>query len=200
MGTRNARRRVPEGIREYRFPDDERLGSVILRTAIINGRRYGRVLGTASEGCRFSEDDEGHPTARHEIDITSDYVDLVHPAPGRFMADEVRWIDSSDENAAVFQRIFAGALVDRAEAGWTDNDCPRRASYMQRAAAQRRRARSQQLREDAARLVEVEAELGEQRTAARVERARSQQWVLIAAVLALVLIGILLSRPDFFGS
>lgn len=175
------RRAVKEGraqIKDYRFPDHPDIVNVTLQTALIDGRSNGRLLGKFSQECWYSEDEEGDLPATHEIDVTTDYVDLatVTDLPHR-----VAYIDRSED----VRNAFVRSMARRAMAGWKDDDCSRRGAYEARAAAGRARDRE-------ARLAEAEAEL-------RDERTHSERWQLIAIILAVAIVVILVTHPYLIG-
>jgi hypothetical protein len=62
---------------DYKFRSDSSyLRDVTLRTALIDGRPHGRLIGTHTKWCEYSDDEAGDYTERHVIDVSTDYIDL----------------------------------------------------------------------------------------------------------------------------
>jgi hypothetical protein len=165
-------------INDYSFPDNATLRNVTLQTARIDGRSYARLLGTVSKACLYSEDAAGHLTAAHEINVTTAFVNLAK-------VTELHRVDHIEDDEEI-RASFAHILVRRAK-GWDDEKCRRRKGYEARVAAKRDKER-------AARLVEAEAKAELSK-----ERARAEQWQLIALVLGFVIILVLVSHPWLIG-
>jgi hypothetical protein len=128
--------RPPEVAAEARLPIDPAsvvdytfsgggpyLEDVTFRTAVIDGRLYGRLFGTRWEWCEYSaDDDDDEYTEKHFIDVSTDYVDLEKTTD---LPHRVAMIPDSEE----IRRFFAYPMVLRASRDWKDDDCPRRPAH-----------------------------------------------------------------------
>ena len=128
----------PGSVVDYTFPDDSwSLKDVTLRTAMIDGRLHGRLLGTSTVWCQYSDDGEdGEFTEKHTFDITTDYQDLAKVTD---LPHRVAYIPTSEEIRAY---TFARPMLRK----WNDDDCPRKPAH-----DERERVREQAARRKAAR-------------------------------------------------
>ena len=116
----------PASVVDYTFPGDSPyLGGVTFRTALIEGRLHGRLIGTRWEWCNYSEDEAGEFTEKHVIDVSTDYVDLEKTTD---LPHRVAMIPDSEE----IRQFFVFPMVLRASRDWNDDECVRKPAYDQR--------------------------------------------------------------------
>ena len=128
----------PASVVDYTFSDDSPyLEDVTFRTAVIDGRLHGRLIGTRWAWCEYSADEDDEYTEKHFIDVSTDYVDLEKTTD---LPHRVAMIPDSDE----IRRFFAFPMVLRASKDWNDDDCSRRPAHeaRMRAAAEAERIKA----------------------------------------------------------
>lgn len=116
----------PASVVDYTFDgDNPYLGGVTFRTAVIDGRLHGRLIGTRWEWCNYSEDEAGEFTEKHFIDVSTGWVDLEKATD---LPHRVEMIPDSQE----IREFFVFPMVLRASRGWNDDECVRKPAYDQR--------------------------------------------------------------------
>lgn len=116
----------PPSVIDYTFSGDSPyLEDVTFRTAVIDGRLHGRLIGTRWAWCEYSADEDDEYTEKHFIDVSTDYVDLEKTTD---LPHRVAMIPDSDE----IRRFFAFPMVLRASKDWNDDDCAQRPAHKTR--------------------------------------------------------------------
>lgn len=113
-----------ESATDYTFPEDDGfLEHVTFRTSLIDGRLYGRIIGTFDRSCEYSaDDDDSEYTDHHLIDVSTEYVDLATAVD---LSHRVALIETSHE----IREYYAHELFRRAYRKWSHEDCVHKPAY-----------------------------------------------------------------------